>query len=346
MHSVYQPDPTIFASADMMWAHAIRQVHARGSRTGSRDGQAVELLHYSATLGDVERSFVLNPARALDPVYAAAEILWYLSGDDSVEMIRRYAPQYDRFANDGRAYGAYGRRVFRHPLFTLEAQHIVGIIKPWARSQLHAVVEVLKRNPESRQAQVSLWDAGDLAHAVMGDKNDLPCTSTLQFFVRGGRVCLHAHMRSNDLWLGYPYDIYAFTAMQRLVATALDRRCGSLHYYERNATGILASINEVNEDPDLADVDDPRTNNWCHPAGLDVWEHASDAVRAERMFASRESIKSGDASFIASVVDPVTQLGDLVRLVHSKHLKPANHMAVRSPILAQAVANKKAKKPC
>jgi len=48
-------------------------------------------------------------------------------------------------------------------------------------------------------------------------------------------------MRSNDAWLGLPYDVFCFTTLQKIVAAALGIECdwyqhqvGSMHLYGRN----------------------------------------------------------------------------------------------------------------
>jgi thymidylate synthase len=95
--------------------------------------------------------------------------------------------------------------------------------------------------PETRQAVCSLWRPSDLVNAFRGDKKDLPCTLTLQFILRSGKLNLIVNMRSNDVWLGLPYDAWAWCSIQQLVADALDvelgwyqHQAGSLHVYERN----------------------------------------------------------------------------------------------------------------
>ena len=52
-------------------------------------------------------------------------------------------------------------------------------------------------------------------------------------------------MRSNDVWLGLPYDMFQFTQLQHCVATSLGMIAGeyrhttfSLHMYETDATAI------------------------------------------------------------------------------------------------------------
>src|SRR5260370_41880706 len=66
-------------------------------------------------------------------------------------------------------------------------------------------------------------------------------------------------MRSNDAWLGLPYDVFTFTRIQAYVAAAVGvepgrytHTVGSLHLYERDW--------ERAEDAACASIhDDPRT---------------------------------------------------------------------------------------
>ena len=70
---------------------------------------------------------------------------------------------------------------------------------------------------------------------------DLPCTISLQYLIREGALHCIVYMRSNDLWLGFPYDVFCFTAFQTKLAMELGVKlgtythiAGSLHLYERN----------------------------------------------------------------------------------------------------------------
>jgi hypothetical protein len=61
-----------------------------------------------------------------------------------------------------------------------------------------------------------------------------------------------ATMRSNDLWLGLPYDVFAFTCIQQMVAAALgvglgwyQHQAGSLHVYDRNMEKTKAAANPL-----------------------------------------------------------------------------------------------------
>ncbi|MDQ3153581.1 MAG: thymidylate synthase [Actinomycetota bacterium] len=71
---------------------------------------------------------------------------------------------------------------------------------------------------------------------------DVPCTLGYRFFLCGGRLHMHTTIRSQDLWLGFPYDVFAATLLQELLAGWLGIELGeyhhhvdSLHLYEKHA---------------------------------------------------------------------------------------------------------------
>jgi thymidylate synthase len=101
--------------------------------------------------------------------------------------------------------------------------------------QVPYVIETLTKDPDSRQAILSIYN-GQLHQRPM---LNVPCTCTLQFFLRQGALELVVYMRSNDVWWGTPYDVFQFTAMQEMIACALGARlgkythtAGSSHVYE------------------------------------------------------------------------------------------------------------------
>lgn len=156
------------------------------------------------------------------------ETLWYLSGTDNLEHIEHYIPGYRRFINASpratRAPGAYGPRLYGGG----------------EKSQMAKLVAMLKKKQgksDTRQALAQVFRQSDLRDS----SGDVPCTTTLQFLPRRGRLHMIVTMRSNDAYLGFPHDVFAFTFIQELVARQLGLELGayshfvgSLHLYEKN----------------------------------------------------------------------------------------------------------------
>lgn len=217
---------------ESMWIEAVRDT-LRAKHQPSRNGGTREIIGWSRTVMHPLDNWVSNERRALSREYAAAELLWYLLRTDEVKWLLPYAPQYEKFGeSNGRAFGAYGYRL---------AMNIRGA------DMLNLAVAKLKRLPDTRQCVISLWRPNDLEY--MGMKNDLPCTLTWQFILRDGMLHMIVSMRSNDVWLGLPYDVYVNTCIQTLAANTLGvdvgtytHHVGSLHLYDKNISAAVESM--------------------------------------------------------------------------------------------------------
>jgi thymidylate synthase len=160
------------------------------------------------------------------------ECLWYLARANNLKFIGYYLKNYKKYSDDGvTLHGAYGPRLFnmRH------------------HDQVSNVIALLKKKPASRQAVIQLFDAKDIAKK----HKDVPCTCTLQFMVRGGRLLMFTNMRSNDAFIGLPHDVFAFTMLQEIVARALklepgpySHAVGSLHLYKTDRKAARQYLKE------------------------------------------------------------------------------------------------------
>lgn len=93
--------------------------------------------------------------------------------------------------------------------------------------QLDQVRRLLTAEPSSRRAVVQLFDPVlDFA-----GHRDVPCTIGYRFSIRAGRLHMHTTMRSQDLWLGLPYDVFTATVLQELLAGWLGVGLGSYHHH-------------------------------------------------------------------------------------------------------------------
>jgi thymidylate synthase len=153
-----------------------------------------ELLGYQTRV-PMDSPVVLCPGRKLGYRFMAAEAAAILSGDNSLATIRPFAKQMDKLSEDGLTMtGHYG---------------------PPFRDQVSYVLAALRKDPSSRQAVCVLWRP----RPALG--GEIPCTLTLQWIVRLGRMHCFVNMRSSDAWMGLPYDLFAFSMMSAYLAIAL-----------------------------------------------------------------------------------------------------------------------------
>ena len=97
-------------------------------------------------------------------------------------------------------------------------------------SQLDYIVNLLKENPETRQACISIYDGKE--HPDY--KTDTPCTYAVQFTIMHGRLDMCVTMRSNDLWFGFCNDQYCFSKLQKMVSDKLNIEPGVYYHFAHN----------------------------------------------------------------------------------------------------------------
>ena len=228
-----------------IWDFALKNLLLNGQNHKSRAGDSLEILGWSATLDDLNYSFLTNPRRKLSPIYGVAELLWYMHRTPNIDMISTYAPQYsDLIGGNSIAYGAYGPRFSynKNDLFT-------------------KIINLLQKQPETRQCVLSIFHPVDLI-AGYNNQADIPCTLTWQFLIRNNKLHMVCSMRSNDVWLGMPYDVFVNTCIQRIFANTLQievgtytHHVGSLHLYTKYIKAAEEAVQQIV---------DPLPHNWTY----------------------------------------------------------------------------------
>lgn len=190
------------ATVDDLVRAAAQVVSDEGVRISTSRGSCHEVVgtSFELTQPRARLSRTLSRGRVFS---ALGELCWYLSGSNSTERIVPYVKAYEAEDEDGVIWGGYG------PRFVSFDGH----------DQLRYVVEQLTQKPTSRQAVIQLFDHED----VGGAHKDVPCTCSLQYLLRDGRLSAITYMRSNDVHLGLPHDIFCFTMLQELFARSLKR---------------------------------------------------------------------------------------------------------------------------
>jgi hypothetical protein len=123
-----------------------------------------------------------------------------------------------------------------------------GAYPPRIHACLKECYERLKADPDTRQAVIPIFRTSD---QKMATSKDYPCTLTLQFLIREGRLNLLVNMRSNDCLLGLPYDVSQFGILGKAMAGWLGiptgwyaHHAGSMHSYdekEEQARAVAAA---------------------------------------------------------------------------------------------------------
>jgi thymidylate synthase len=163
--------------------------------------------------------------RVINRDFMFREAWWILSGQNRLDLLETHAPSYSKFSDDGiRLSGAYGPKIV---------------------DQIRFVVDTLKHDPYSRQAVINIWRENPRP------SKDIPCTLSVQFLIRDGYIHTVVNMRSNDVWLGMPYDVFSFTMLTCQVALELGgdlqlgmmfHHAGSRHIYFKDSDKAKSSV--------------------------------------------------------------------------------------------------------
>lgn len=160
------------------------------------------------TLVDPTNNVVRLKGRNLNYAFMIRELLWYMSGDAKLKPLKFYNPKMAEYSDDGIYLdGAYGK---------------------WITPQLPWLLRKLTEEHTTRQAVIQILPP------CFGPSKDVPCTLSLHFQIRSEQLSLTTHMRSEDTYMGLPYDLFSFTSIQQLIAAKLGIKLGTYHHIVNN----------------------------------------------------------------------------------------------------------------
>lgn len=194
---------------------------------GEGENVAKEIVNAHLVLFDPTHNTMCDCIRKMPIRYAVGELLWYNSRNKTAKSIEPFSTFWSKIAEkDGTVNSNYGYCI--HDKFDFD--------------QWEFVKETLQKDPSSRQAIIHIKEPRDLR---VNPTKDLNCTIALQFLIRDNKLHLITTMRSNDVWLGLPYDLFNFTCMQIQMAMELGveigyyyHNAGSLHLYTKDLEKI------------------------------------------------------------------------------------------------------------
>ena len=222
------------------------------SRIFKKDKLEVKIFDTRDNMGKVAADDIAEAIKKLlaekeeiNMIFAAApsqnDMLLHLCEKEDVDWERINAFHMDEYIGiDPDAPQCFSNFLKKY-IFDLKPFKSVNLINAAAKDpqeECDRYTKLLKENPNTRQAVIHLKSARDV---TAKPTKDLPCTISLQFFIRDEKLYMTTYMRSNDIWMGFPYDVFQFTCMQIYLAMRLNVKlgtythiAGSLHLYKRN----------------------------------------------------------------------------------------------------------------
>jgi len=225
-----------------------------------RGSEVKEIILPRLCLSSPRSRLLTNIKRKANYGFAVGEFLWYWRGSNSLEDISYYNKRMSGFSDDGLTINsAYGYIVKGKAAEnqinnrTLIVSHVNSAL---IYDQWSICVNTLKNDSDSRRAILQIHQPVHQWHANENGSKDVPCTLSLQFFIRENKLHCHAHMRSNDVHWGLTYDLFSFTLFQECMLLELKEyypklelgryfhTAGSLHIYSHHYDLTKEMINE------------------------------------------------------------------------------------------------------
>lgn len=212
-----------YPNFEYQYCQSLKRLLEFGTRVSNRTGiDTLRIDHQYFVLKDIEHNFPRLKGKKVFPKLALKELLWMLYGRVDIKWLNEHGVTYwdewqDSCGTIGKSYG-YQFRNFN------------------GTDQIYNLVNDMLYNPFSRRHIVNLWNSSELNEMVLP-----PCMYDYHFTIEPKEdkfiVNLHAHVRSNDSFLGAPYDFMFCAWFMKLICKYLNNSlnenkyiCGDIHY--------------------------------------------------------------------------------------------------------------------
>lgn len=216
-------------------------------------------------------------------IAAIGETFWVLSGRNDVEFLSRVLPRAANFSDNGTTWrAAYGPRLY-------------------AYGQLDSVINRLRKNPNTRQAYLTIYDpaldsdSGLIWSNEGGEPKtkDMVCNLALLFSIVNGALNLTVINRSQDvLWGMSSINFIEFSILQEIIARALNVEVGIYRLFSNNLHYYNNEVSQKQLGKITADTSVFHTGSYFSPIVFDIPGNQS---RIKAMFADIVEVVAKDS---------------------------------------------------
>ncbi|MCG5548193.1 thymidylate synthase [Halorhodospira halochloris] len=203
----------------------MRDIIDNGSVKDDRTGTGTLSLFGRQMRFDLSAGFPLLTTKKLHLRAIIHELLWFLSGDTNITYLNQNRVTiWDNWATEegdlGPIYGAQWRSWPTRDGRTID--------------QITRLIEALRTNPSSRRHIVSAWNVEYLPDESISAQDNVrqgrmalaPCHTLFQFHVADNRLSCLLMARSQDFFLGTPFNIASYALLTHMIAQQCDLEVG------------------------------------------------------------------------------------------------------------------------
>ena len=190
----------------------LRHVLETGTKKDDRTGTGTLSVFGYQMRFNLAEGFPLLTTKKLHTRSIFHELLWFLKGDTNIKYLKDngvtiWDEWADKDGNLGPVYG-YQWRSWPGP-------------DGKAYDQITKLVEMIRKNPNSRRLIVSAWNVPFIEQMALQ-----PCHCLFQFYVADGKLSCQLYQRSADIFLGVPFNIASYALLTHMIAQVTGLKVG------------------------------------------------------------------------------------------------------------------------
>lgn len=211
----------------------LRHVKENGVRRGDRTGTGTLSVFGYQMRFNLQEGFPLVTTKKVFFKGLAHEMLWFLQGGTNVGYLNEHGIKiWNDWADENGDLGPVYGKQWR----AWETRTGTSI------DQVTKVIESIKSNPESRRHIVQAWNVAEIEDMALP-----PCHMFFQFYVANQALSCSLYVRSNDLFLGAPFNIGQYALLTHMIAQQCNLDVGELIYTIGDAHIYMNHLEQVEE---------------------------------------------------------------------------------------------------
>lgn len=249
---------------DETYVNLGKRILSAGDKKGDRTGAGTYSIYGATAEYDLRHGFPLLTSKEMSFKSILVELLWFVSGStnirplvdngvaiwnkDAIRWANELGVSSDDFGRNLDVHDISDRRLFVEKvkggagkMFPCYGRYDYGDLGnvyghqwrsfgPGGFDQLQRVIDEIRTNPESRRLVVNAWNPEDMWSRV---NVALPCCHIMFQFnvnVKLGTIDILFYMRSNDYFLGNPYNVASYAILLIMVAKITGYTPGKVVY--------------------------------------------------------------------------------------------------------------------
>jgi len=209
-----------------------RRIRDEGTKKEDRTGTGTISIFGHQMRFDLADGFPMVTTKKLHLKSIIHELLWFLTGDTNIKYLKDNGVRiWDEWADEKGDLGpVYGHQWRSWP--TPDGKTV---------DQISNLIDMIKKNPDSRRLIVSAWNVADVDHMALP-----PCHCLFQFYVADGKLSCQLYQRSADVFLGVPFNIASYALLTMMVAQVSGLVVGDFVHTFGDAHLYLNHLDQIN----------------------------------------------------------------------------------------------------